>query len=120
MAEWSGRSRLLGMPIRSTSYEIRGNKLFLRRGYISNNEEQVLLHRVLDISLREDIIGKLCHQGTLILTTSDVNNEIVILYNIENPREVRDMLNDIVEKERERHGVNKREFIGYAHIGGRD
>lgn len=120
MAEWSGRSRLLGMPIRSTSYEIRGNKLFLRRGYISNNEEQVLLHRVLDISLREDIIGKLCHQGTLILTTSDVNNEIVILYNIENPREVRDMLNDIVEKERERHGVNKREFIGYAPIGGRD
>lgn len=120
MAEWSGRSRLLGMPIRSTSYEIRGNKLFLRRGYISNNEEQVLLHRVLDISLREDIIGKLCHQGTLILTTSDVNNEIVILYNIENPREVRDMLNDIVEKERERHGVNKREFIGYAPIGGRN
>lgn len=119
MSEWTGRSRLLGMPIRSTSYEIRGNKLFLRRGYISNNEEQVLLHRVLDISLREDLIGKLCHQGTLILTTSDVNNDIVILRNIENPREVRDMLNDIVEREREKYEVNTREFIGYSPMGGR-
>lgn len=119
MTEWTDRSRLLGMPIRSTSYEIRGNKLFIRKGYISNDEEQVLLHRVLDISLREDIVGKLCHQGTLILTTSDVNNETVVLHNIENPREVRDMLNDIVEKERERYGVNNREFIGYSPMGDR-
>ena len=120
MTIWKDRSRWLGMPLRSTSYELNGNKLYLRRGYISNNEEQLLLHRVVDMSLREGIIDKLCNQGTLILRTTDTNNETVYLYNITNVKEVRDLLSEIIEDERIRLGVVSREYIGYSNPYGGD
>lgn len=50
MAIWEDRSRLLSLPIRDTSYQIEKDILFVRKGYLSNNEEQVLLYRVRDIS----------------------------------------------------------------------
>lgn len=115
MANWSDRSRFLGFPLKPTSYELIGNKLYIKRGYISNHEEQVLLHRVIDMSLREGIVDKFCNQGTIILTTTDNNNEVVYLENIANAKAVRDLISDRVEEERIKHGVISREHMGYAH-----
>lgn len=116
MAIWEGRSRLLGLPIRDTSYQIQEDMIFIRKGYLANNEEQVLLYRVRDVSLKQGVIDRLFNQGTITLFTSDPNNEIVTLLNIENPREVRDTLNKLIEKEREKHQVISREFVGYGEV----
>lgn len=116
MAIWEDRSRFLSLPIRDTSYQIEKDILFIRKGYLSNHEEQVLLYRVRDISLKQGLIDRLCNQGTITLYTSDPNNEVVTLLNIEDPRKVRNLLNEIVENERERHKVISREFVGYGEV----
>lgn len=118
-AIWEGKTLHLGKPISFTKYKIDKERVYVRQGLLNIVEEQVPLYRVLDISLKQSFLDTIFKQGTLILHTSDLTEKAFIMKNIGNPSEVRDMLNEFIEKRRVDTRVRTGE-ITYVNDSNRD
>lgn len=112
---WSDRKRRLGMPLSVTRYRLIRKpgawcKLFSDIGLTYSEIEEVNLYRIRDISMHQSLFGKMFNVGTITLKTADDSQPIIVLKNIKNPFQVRDLLTDYVEQERRAHNVNVTEF----------
>ena len=118
---WSDRKRILGLPISFTKYYIKKNRLYSSTGFFSSKEDELLLYRILDLKLEITLINKIFGVGTITLYTCDETDRELKLIRIKNPREVRDMLSEMVEearnkikvKGREKFGVSRDEFLEF-------
>ena len=109
---WRDRKHFMWFPFSFTRYEVRNNRLYTQRGLLSTTYDEVLLYRVLDISMRQTLAQKLFGTGTLILAARANMDGDVILENIKHPREVNDLLSELVEKARDQKRVVGKEFYG--------
>ena len=115
---WKDRKRILGMPITFTVYTLRNSRLFLREGFFNTHENEMLLYRILDINMSRSLGDKLFGVGTLTLFTADETHRELHLQNIKHPERVRDLISDVVEKERERLKIRGREMYGVSDMDG--
>ena len=46
---WEGKKQILGKPWTFTKYSLDEEMLYVRKGMLSINEEQVALYRIIDI-----------------------------------------------------------------------
>ena len=109
---WRDRKHFMWFPFSFTRYEVRNNRLYTQRGLLSTTYDEVLLYRILDISMRQTLAQKLFGTGTLILAARANMDGDVILENIKHPREVNDLLSELVEKARDQKRVVGKEFYG--------
>lgn len=109
---WKDRKRILGMPISFTRYMLKNGRIFLGEGFFTTRENELLLYRILDISMKRTLMDKLLGVGTLTLFTVDESNKHLLLKNIRNPEQIRDLISAEVEKERERLKISGREIFG--------
>lgn len=112
---WKDRKRILGMPISFTKYCIKNNRLYTESGFFSSNEDELLLYRILDFRLERTFFDKIFRVGTITIYTCDETDKELKLLKIKNPKEVRDMLSDIVEDAREKYKLKGREIYGVSH-----
>ena len=114
---WNDRKRFMGMPLSFTRYYLVEDptwvKMFVETGLTYSDLEEVNLYRVCDISLMQSLSGKMFNTGTIILKSSDESKPTLVLRNIKNPYQVRDMIADLVEREKTIHGVRVTEFHGH-------
>lgn len=109
---WKDRKRYLGLPLSFTRYSIKNKRLYMSIGFLSIEENELLLYRVLDIHLKRSLMDRMFGVGTVTLYTSDKTNRELVLKNIKNPTEVRNFISELVESERERLKIRGREILG--------
>lgn len=95
---WKDRKRILGMPISFTKYSISEDRLFLETGLLSTKEEEIILYRVRDITLKRSLGQKIFGVGSVMIHSSDQTTPELELKNIKNPREVKELLYRQVEE----------------------
>ena len=96
--KWSDRSRILGMPITFTKYSMSDDRIFCEKGLLSVKFEEILLYRVRDISMKITLGQRIFGVGSILLQSSDKTSPVLELKNINNPREVKEMIHRQVEE----------------------
>ena len=113
---WQDRKHHLWFPISFTSYYIEDDRLMIKKGFFSTTLDETLLYRIIDISFKQTLAGKIFGTGNVILKTkADASCEI-ILENIKKPLEVRKMLSKLVEESRDKRNIVGKEFYSNEHM----
>lgn len=113
---WQDRKHHLWFPLSFTSYYLEDDRLMIKKGLLSTTLDETLLYRIIDISFKQTLAGKIFGTGNVILKTkADASGEIV-LENIAKPLEVRKMLSKLVEESRDRRNVVGKEFYSSDHM----
>lgn len=109
---WKDRKRtLFGLPLSFTVYRLTEEKLYIETGFLSKKEEEVRLYRVMDLTLNRPLGQRIFGLGTIHCCTADKSTPEFDIKKIKNSRDVKNMISDMVEKEREAKRVSSREFM---------
>lgn len=111
---WADRKRILGMPISFTKYSIDEDRLYIMRGLLRTELDEILLYRVLDIRSTQTLWQKLFGVGTIRLYSADQTDRELVLKNIKKPEKLHRYLSGIIEKNRREKGIAGREIVGMA------
>lgn len=95
---WKDRKRFLGMPLSFTRYRLSEDRLFLSVGLFSEQDEEILLYRIRDISTKRTLWQKLFRVGTVTVVSSDKTNPTLTLKNIKDPIAFKELLHRQVEE----------------------
>ena len=109
---WRDRKRtLFGLPLSFTVYKLTEEKLIIETGFLSKKEEEIRLYRIMDMTLIRPLGQRLFGLGTIHLCTADKSTPEVDIKCIKQSREVKELLSDMVEAQREEKGITAREFM---------
>lgn len=109
---WKDRKRtLFGLPWSFTRYSLTNEKLFVDTGFISRKEEEIRLYRIMDVTLVRTLGQRMFGLGTIHCCSADKSTPEFDIKRIKKSKEVKDMLSDMIEKERNEKRVTGREFM---------
>lgn len=110
---WHDRKRItfFGLPFTFTSYSATNEVLYIKQGFFSTTEDEVRLYRIMDISLKRNLFQKMFGIGTIHCCSGDKTLGDFDIVNIKKPREVKALLSDLIETQRESKRVVSRENI---------
>ena len=106
--KWKDRKRHLGLPLSFTRYALSEDRLFLETGLFNIKDEEVVLYRVRDISMRRTFGQRFFGVGTVTVISSDKSMPKIELKNVKKPRDVKEMLHKYVEEMK----INRKIRIG--------
>lgn len=109
---WQDRKHHLWFPISFTKYSVGDGRLYVTSGLLSSREDECLLYRITDISLTRTLLQRVCGTGTIELNTKDQSTPVIYLENIGHSVEIKRMLSNLIEKEREEKRVVGRDMYG--------
>ena len=109
---WKDRKRwLFGLPWSFTRYRLYEDKFVIDTGFFSRKEDEIRLYRIMDITLNRSFGERLFSLGTIHCCSGDKTAPEFDIKHIKNPREIKEILSDMVEEEREKRRVGTREYI---------
>ena len=109
---WKDRKRIIfGLPWTFTVYKLTEEKLFVETGFFSKKEEEIRLYRVMDLTLKRPFGQRLWGLGTIHCCTADKSTPEFDILKVKKAKEVKDMISDMVEKQREEKRISAREFM---------
>ncbi len=109
---WKARKRtFLGFPFSFTVYSLSEERLFIKTGLFTTVENEVRLYRVLDLKLVQTLGQKIQGLGTIQIKSSDKSMKAFDILNIPNSRNVKEMISEYVEKQRQLNRVSNRELM---------
>lgn len=109
---WKDRKRtLFGLPLSFTVYKLTEEKLYIETGMFAKNEEEIRLYRVLDLTLKRSLGQRIFGLGTIHFCTADKSTPEFNIKSIKNSRDIKNMISDMVEAQREAKRVSSREFM---------
>ena len=115
---WKDRKHVLWFPWTFTKYYIMNDRLTIEKGLLKTVVDETLLYRIVDITMEQTLAGKLFGTGTLIITAKADKTPEIRLENIAKPREIRQMISQLVEESRNKRNVVGKEFYSGEHIVG--
>ena len=95
---WTDRKRILGMPLSFTRYALSTDRLFLSIGFFSVKDEEILLYRIRDISVKRTLWQRMFGVGSITVISSDKTAPTIILKNVKNPLELKELIHENVEE----------------------
>ncbi|HOU10863.1 MAG TPA: PH domain-containing protein [Clostridiales bacterium] len=101
-----------GLPLTFTKYVLTSKSLQLNRGFFTTTEDDLLLFRVMDVSVRRSLFQKMAGLGTLTIQSSDKTNPRLVIKNIKHIHQFKQALDERVEKERLRMRFRTGEYMG--------
>lgn len=113
---WAGKKCYCGLPISFTTYILTETKLITRIGLINLQEDELELYRVIDKAASYPLNERMFGCGTIKLTSKDSDSPVKLLQSIKNPREVKRILEELIEKQRSQYHVRGRDMYGVAGI----
>lgn len=118
---WKDRKRIIfGLPWSFTRYSLDEEKLYIDTGFLNRKEEEIRLYRILDITLKRPFGQRLWGLGTVHICTGDKSTPELDIKRIKKSRDFKDMLSDMVERERNEKRIGAREFMGGMEIDSED
>lgn len=114
---WTGKKCILGMPISFTRYILTESKLITRIGLLNLREDEIELYRVYDKSMKLPLGQRIVGCGTINLLSKDSDTPNKVLQSIKRPREVKRLLDEAIQVQRDKYSVRGRDMMGAtAHI----
>lgn len=112
--EWKDRRRLgfFGLPWTFDRFRLTKEKLLIVTGFFNIKEEEIKLYRIVDLELTKSFGQRIFGMGTLVIKSSDKTLPQAILKNIKKPNDVKELISDLVEKERIAKRVSSNEMMG--------
>ena len=109
---WKDRKRIIfGLPWSFTVYKLTKEKLLIETGIFSKKQEEIRLYRVMDLTLNRPLGQRLWGLGTVHCCTADKSTPEFDILRIKNSEQVKDMISDLVEEQRDLKRVSAREFM---------
>ena len=110
---WQDRKRIwfFGLPWTFTKYALNEERFFIEQGFLNKRENEVRLYRIMDVSLKRTLWQRIIGVGTIKCSSGDKTMGNFEIKNIKNPKLVKEMLSQQVEKEREAKRVLSREYM---------
>jgi uncharacterized membrane protein YdbT with pleckstrin-like domain len=113
---WSDRKRtLFGLPLSFTKYSMTDERLFIEQGFLNKKEDEVRLYRIMDVSLSRSFGQRMFGVGTIHCCSADKSMKDFEIVSIKHPKEVKEQLSELVEKQRDAKRVTNREFMSDRH-----
>lgn len=109
---WTDKKRVLyGLLPSFTRYTLTKEVLIINYGILTSVEDEVRLYRILDIQLVRTLTQKMTGLGTIRVYSADQSMGDFEIENIRNPKKVKTLLSNAVEKERLAKRVVNREML---------
>ena len=108
---WKDRKHFMWFQISFTKYEIKNGRLYQETGLFNTHYDELLLYRITDLCLKRSLAQKIFGTGTIVLSTKADSDKEVLLKNVKNPKEVKDLISHLVEEARDRKKVVGKEFF---------
>jgi hypothetical protein len=102
---WRGRPY---MTI-GTIYEITNQRIRVIKGVLGNRIEEVELVRVRDTKYKQHLGERMLDVGDITIISNDPSMPELVLHNVKNPIEVREMIRKATMEEKNRRGLRYRE-----------
>ena len=100
-----------GLPWSFTRYALTEEKLLIDTGFLSRNEDEIRLYRIMDITLKRSLWERMFGLGTIHCCSGDKSSPEFDILHIKRPKEIKEMLSDMVEKERTERRIGVRELM---------
>ena len=98
---WTDKKRtLFGLPLSFTRYSLTEERLIIDTGFLTSVENEVRLYRIMDVQLVRTLGQKIFGLGTIHVCSAD-----------KTMKDVKEMLSEAVEKERQSKRVMNREMM---------
>lgn len=116
---WQDRKHHLWFPLSFTKYTVGDGRLYINTGLLSSREDECLLYRITDISLKRSLAQRIFGTGTIELMSKDQSTPVILLENVGRPVQIKRMLSNLIEKERVEKKVVGRDMYGASsHVDG--
>lgn len=110
---WKDRKRtLFGLPLSFTRYYLTEEKLIIDTGFLNRTEDEIRLYRIMDLTLKRSLFERMFGVGTIHCCSGDKSMGEFDIKHVKDPREIKEMLSEMVEKNRLERRVGTREFLG--------
>lgn len=109
---WSDRKRVLGMPLSFTKYRLSEDRLFLEKGLLRLNSEEVLLYRIRDLELSIGLGQRILGVGTICVYSSDQSAPHLDLKNVKDPKRIKELIHQSVEAAKNKRRMRPMEVMG--------
>lgn len=101
----------LGLPFTFTKYTVNHKKIIIDSGFFTSYQNEILLYRVLDVTLRRTLMQKIFGLGTVIVKSKDKTSPELSVTNIRHPKLFMDTLSELVEDDKNRKNLRHNEMI---------
>ena len=109
---WKDRKRpIFGLPLSFTKYKLLEDKLLIDSGILSIKQEEIRLYRIMDITLKKSIWQRIFGVGTIHCCSADKSTPEFDIKDIKNAFEVKELLSNKIEEQRDKKRVSGREFF---------
>lgn len=113
---WKDRKRIIfGLPWSFTKYSLTDERLFIESGVFTTKENECRLYRIMDLQLTRTLGQRIFNLGTITICSSDKSLGDFELKNIKNPKEVKELLAEHIEIQRDKKRVVNREIMDDHH-----
>ncbi|MBP3371954.1 MAG: PH domain-containing protein [Clostridia bacterium] len=108
---WSDRKRWLGMPLTFTKYSLSEDRFFVKKGFLNQTFEELLLYRVRDISLKRSLGQRIFGVGTIMLYASDSTTPSLEIKNVKDSEGVKELIHRNVEEAKQKRRMRVGEYM---------
>ncbi len=105
----------LGLPWTFTKYILTSKKIIIQKGFFRSVENEILMYRVIDMTLSRTLFQKMFGLGTLVVYSHDKTTPELEVKNIKHIREFKEVLSEAVEKDRMRMKMRQSEIVDGLH-----
>ena len=95
---WHDRKRIFGLPWTFTRYALSEDRLFLRRGFLNIKQDEIVLYRVRDLRVTQNLWQRIFGVGTVTVVSTDKTIPQLEIKNVKQPFEVKELIHEYVEK----------------------
>ena len=115
---WTAKKgTLFGLPLSFTRYFLTETKFITRTGFLSIDEDEIDLYKIIDKKVRIPFGQRLVGCGTIILYSKDADSPSKEIHCIKNVRKVSELIDKHMNIMRDRYGIRGRDMMGYGGYG---
>lgn len=109
---WSDKKRpIFGKALSFTEYRLYADRLVVHAGLFRRKTEQIMLYRILDVTMSSGILDRIFGVGTLHICSGDRSASRIAVQNIHEPEQIYELLGDMVERARTAKRIRPLEFL---------
>lgn len=97
------------LKIPKDQYELTNERLKItKQGIMTQTRGDIELFKVKDLSVRQGLKDKAMGVGDILIISADESDPEIVLKNVKDPHEERELIRDAVKKAKEKSGVSYR------------
>lgn len=111
---WTDKKRtLFGLPLSFTRYFLTETKFITRTGFLSVEEDEIDLYKIIDKKMRKPFLQRIFGCGTIIIYSKDADTPSKEVRAIKHVRQVSELIDTYLNKMRDKYGIRGRDMMGF-------